>query len=118
MAEKFTHQVCQQLDQSLDQLDPALVDKLALARRAALAQKPVTAQVPKRPLMAPLFYLPAMAAALIAMIILPNVSTHGPDDAPQLVTVTSIYELEPDLLDTMDLLWAVDDLAEREMNAL
>ncbi|MDN3640130.1 DUF3619 family protein [Simiduia curdlanivorans] len=117
MAEKFTHQVCKQLDKNVEQLEPELSAKLAAARRAALAPQPE----PKRPtwrVFSPVVYWPALAAALLAIVILPSltVPTHAPIE-PSL-DAHSLYDVEPELLETMDLLWAVEDLAEREMRAL
>ncbi|WP_390590481.1 hypothetical protein [Simiduia litorea] len=121
MAEKFSRQVCQQLDKSVEALDPELELKLAMARRAALLQQSALKPAPTRranALFRPIVYWPALAAALLAVVVVPNLSTPVRVPIDSGIEAQSLYDLEPELLETMDLLWAVEELAERDMRAL
>ena len=120
MTDKFNTKITQALDKSLGDLNQETLDALAAARQKALDQPSanhIEAKSEKNIIAFPRarkkYYVPALAAALLLAVIIPNVSQYNATSSKP-ISVESYYEVDPEMLETADILLLLGELAEEE----
>jgi len=116
--EQLQKKLADTLDHSVMQLEPTEVDQLVQARRQALLAKISSPAQSKQQLL----IWPSIAAAFLLAVVAPllfrdaNIRGDILDD-PQL-ELLSYYDVDPEMLEVMDILLAMGELAEDEPDAI